>query len=173
MRRALLAACLLLVSPCCVPLPPGEGFQSCDMYVAGDIDSRLAPSGLRREDLNAAVLRALNAATFTTDPRLNDQTENCRMLMGYRVYTKATASWVRDIDGLRVAGETSCVFRMITVGTPKDNKWEWSALVHEIFHVMQGCSGTLPADDPKDAPGHENWTRDGIYRAIDASMVLP
>lgn len=173
MRRALLGACLLALSPCCVPLPPGEGFQSCDMRVAGDIDSRFAQSGLSREDLNAAVTRALNAATFTTDIRLGDTTENCRMLMGYRVYTKSTPNWIRPSDKLRVGGETSCSQRMITVGTPMIGDWKHSSLVHEIFHAFQGCYGTLPADQTNDQPGHENWYRDGIYRAIDASMETP
>lgn len=170
MRSALLTACAVFFARC-APLPPGEGFQSCDMYVAGDIDSRFAKSGLTREELNAAVNRALNAATFTTDIRLMDTVENCSRMRAFRVYTKATPNWVRPIDGLRVSGETDCVTRMITVGTPRNQGWVYSSLVHEIFHVMQECEGTPPADDPKANRGHENWIRDGIYNAIDASMI--
>lgn len=165
MRRALLSACFLLLADCAGV--SAEGFYSCDAVRAGDIDSRFTPSQLWQPAVEDAVQRALNAATFTTDIRLHDTLENCRKLIGLRIYTKSEPSWIRDADGLRVSGEASCLLNMVTIGTPSDGDFRDSALVHELFHIMQGCEGTPPADDPTFAPGHENWSRDGIFNAID------
>lgn len=167
MRRAILSACLLLISSCASV--SAEGFYSCDAVRAGDIDSRFTPSRLWQPAVIDAVRRALDAATFTTDYRLHDTLENCRKLIGLRIYTKSTPNWIRDSDGLRVSGEANCQLNMVTIGTPEDGDFHDSALVHELFHVMQGCEGTPPADDPAYAPGHENWIRDGIFNAIDAA----
>lgn len=173
MRTALMSACMLLVS--CAAIPPGEGFQSCDMVAAGDFKDRLATSGLHREDVNRAVRVALDAATLTTDPRLSDTTENCRMLMGFRIYTMPDEDFVYPYDGKTwVGGYTVCLFKYIVVGTPRAPRtWANSAAVHEIFHAMQGCEGLPPADTGVPSTGHENWFRDGIFNAIDWAKVQP
>lgn len=170
MRRTLLAACLALTG--CAGTVPPEGFYSCDVVPAGDYDSRFAPSGLRQEHVNRAVKAALDGATFATDIRLHDQTENCRKLQGYRVYTKATFAY--DLTGQMANGHSVCLLKYIVVGTPEPLDWRASALVHELFHAMQECVGTPPADPGfEQYPGHENWVRDGILRAIDYEATQP
>jgi hypothetical protein len=166
--KRLLAACVLFGS--CASVPPGEGFHSCDATAAGDFDSRIATSGLTRDDVNRGVRAALNAATFTTDPNLNDQTENCRALMGYRIYTRPSAY---TQDGQLVAGHTQCFGKYIVVATPEmGGSWRESALVHELMHAMQHCTATPPMD-PGMTYGHDNWIRHGIYPAVDAARTEP
>ena len=159
MRRALLAAALLWQG--CAGIPPGqEGFLSCDMLAAGDFEDRLAPSGLRQEDVNRAVRVALDAATFTTDLDLHDTTTNCRRLVGYRVYTMPTENFQHVQTKTQVSGYTVCAWKHIVVGTPhtgtKPGEWRDSALVHEIFHAMQECTATPPEDEGVPAPFHDN-----------------
>lgn len=171
--KALMSACLLFLG--CAGIPPGEGFQSCDAIVAGDYEDRFAKSGLTRTDVNRGVRVALDAATFTTDIRLGDTLENCRKLYGYRVYTMPVQDFLAPWDKKTyIAGFTNCRLKLIVVGTPKSPfTWADSALVHEIFHAFQECEGTPPQDPNPPAEHHENWSRDGIFNAIDWARTQP
>lgn len=173
---ALFWACLavLWVLSSCAAIPPGEGFQSCDMVAAGDYDDRLAPSGLTREVVNRGVRAALDAATFTTDPRLSDTVENCRKMMGWRAYSKAKQDFLAPWDNkTMISGFSACTGKYMVVGTPTEGDWRDSSLVHELFHVMQECEGTPPEDKGSPSPHHQNWIRDGIFNAIDAQRNTP
>ena len=168
MRRALLGACLTFAG--CAAIHP-DGTSNCLISVAGDVDDRLAISPLTQVELDKQVNKALDAATFTTDWRLNDPLTNCSALVGYRVYTKRTGNWLRP-DGLRISGETSCWSKMITVGSGGPKDWNYSAIVHELFHAMQHCESPPPTDPGYD-DDHSNWYRDGIFSAIDYERSQP
>ena len=127
-----------------------------------------ASTALDRDTLDRAVNAALDAATFTTDFRLMDQTENCKALDGLRVFTVQEPSFTLS-TGRVVNGVSDCLGHYVLVGTPTDGApWSHSALVHEFLHAMQQCSPPLPIDDRLDAD-HANWKRDHFYDAIDRS----
>lgn len=174
MRRALLGACLFWLG--CAGVNP-DGTSNCAIIVAGDIDSRFAPSKLDQHTLNQLVNKALDAASLTADWRLNDQTANCQAMVGFRVYTKATWNYsIKLHDGrdgplkdTMVSGHTHCTLKYLVVGTPeRDGRvwWNESSLVHELFHVMQGCESPGPIDKGEDFQ-HSNWARDGLNAAIE------
>lgn len=162
----------LMILSGCAAIQPLTG--DCGIVPGGDIDDRLGISTLTQDQINTAVSRAIDGASFTTDFRLGDQTENCRKLVGYKVYTKKT--YVFKSVGVRVTGITECWNKIIVVGTPADSNFvQHSALIHEIFHAMQSCV----TPDPVDVTGygadqdHKNWVRDNIYWAIDYETDVP
>ncbi|MDP2270914.1 MAG: hypothetical protein Q8K32_09300 [Archangium sp.] len=126
----------------------------CGIDVGGDRDDPNAPSSLTAAALQSAVRRALDGATFTTDPHLSDSAENCKAMEGFTVYTRAAPSFIDD--GEEVFGATRCWNFEVIMGTPESGDWGQSGLVHELFHVMQRCT----------PPRHENWERDGIFLGI-------
>ena len=135
----------------------------CGIDVGGDRDNPATASTLTPDLLQRAVRRALNGATFTTDPRLSDPVENCRAMEGFTVYTKQAPTFVDD--GEEIFGVTRCWKSEIIVGTPESGSWQFSGLVHELFHVMQRCRTPLPIDSGRDAH-HSNWDRDLIFYGI-------
>jgi hypothetical protein len=161
-------ALLLLVS--CSGVQPTID-RACNVRAAGDWDDRFAPSNLTQSDVAAAVGRAIDAATLTTDIKLADQTENCRNLGGLNVYTKRQA--VFDLWGVKVAGFTNCGLGIIVVSTPETGDFiHHGALIHELMHALQCCESTKPVD-PLTDDQHANWARDGIYSAIDYERSRP
>lgn len=174
---AIVVAMLFATTFCgCAGVPPGNpGFNSCDVVVAGDYKDRFAPSRLTQKDVERGVRVTLDAATLTTDYRLNDQTENCRMLVGYKVYTMPTLDFLLPQDGKTwVSGFTLCSSRLIVVGTPATGvDWRESSLVHEFFHALQGCVGLPPEDPGLPSKFHDNWIRDRIFDAIDWAERQP
>jgi hypothetical protein len=93
--------------------------------------------------------------------------DNCRSLVGYKVFTKSVFSWP-DPEGrdFKVAGITYCWAKTIVVGTPATGNWNKSALVHEFFHAMQNCKADFPPDIGTDE-SHAGWYRYGIFEAIE------
>lgn len=163
MRTAIL---LLALAGCAGTLPPPDG--SCGVWSGGQYTNRLGANELPQPVLEKAVRLALDGASLTTDFRLMDQTENCRMLNGYTVYTRP-GPWQ---DGkYNVLGTTTCWAKVIQVAVPASGNWAHSALIHELFHAMQDCKATPPLD-PGATEFHENWVRDGIYTAIDFERGL-
>lgn len=183
MRRALLSACLLLTTHCATISPDGK--SNCGITPAGDFDDRFGKSTLDQDTLNHLVDQALDAATFTTDWRFNDQLGNCQKLWGWRVYTKPFWNYTIKtsdtptgplVDTL-VSGHTMCSQKLIVVGTPNitfegHTVWRASSVVHEIFHALQDCASPQPIDSGTDYY-HSNWVRDGIYNAIEYEKGQP
>jgi hypothetical protein len=164
---------LVLLASCAGSLPPPSG--SCGVMAAGNFEQRFKSDGLTDEIVEDMVKRALNGTTFTTDWRLSDQTENCRMLQGYNVYTRPPGAFTITMsDGrpLSVTGYTTCWQKLIVVAAPGNGVWRQSALIHELFHAMQNCKAPRPVDIGGD-PDHSNWARDNIYWSIDAEMDRP
>ena len=164
---------LLCLTACAGTLPPPSG--SCGVRAAGNIDSRFTSDGLTDEIVEDMVERALDGTTFTTDFRLNDQTENCRNLQGYNVYTKPPGAFqlLTSKGAIEwVLGYTTCWQKLIVVSAPENKMWRRSALVHELIHAIQKCEAPRPVD-PDGDPDHANWHRDNIYGAIDYEMSLP
>jgi hypothetical protein len=122
-----------------------------------------APGPLTDDDLQSQVRRALDGATFTTDPTLVDRTANCRAMEGFTVAVVSTPSFIDEGD--EVFGVTRCWQKSMRIGTPPSGSWETSSLAHELFHVMQRCSTPQPIDEGEDAH-HSNWKRDLIYFGI-------
>ena len=137
---------------------------NCGISVAGDYDDRFGESWLTPELLQVGVDKAIAATASTTDYTLMDQTENCKAMQGYNVYTKKTVYF--ENFGRRVAGFTNCFTKIIVINTPEVLRVENSPLVHELFHVMQRCSARPPVDKGLDED-HANWYRDGIVWAIE------
>ena len=167
-------AILLLLASCAGVLP----VNTCNITIAGDFDDRFAATWLTPKLLQEGVDRALDAASTTTDFRLNDQISNCEVLSGYRVYTKSEGMW---IDGSRthadgspqwVAGQTYCWQKLIIISTPLFPTLHWSSLVHELIHAMQHCESVLPVDSGSDE-AHANWYRDEIYQSLERVNVNP
>lgn len=129
--------------------------------LGGDYADRLARSTLTLKTLDDSVARAVSVAEGL--PGL----ERGR-LNGFAVYTDAHETFFSN--GVRVGGWCSCRARVIVVGTPGDGVWARSALVHELFHAMQGCDAPLPVDDGLDAD-HANWHRDGLFAALESAEV--
>lgn len=165
MRLAFFA--LLLLSSCAGVLPNSN---TCGLRLGGDYDNRFGKSTLTLEQLQRDVDKALDATTFTTDFGLLSQTDNCAAMSGYVVYTKPEPSFVSW--GRNVAGTTDCFTKIIVIATPEFGVWRRSALVHELFHVMQHCEARKPIDDGADAD-HANWLRDNIYHVIDEAEETP
>lgn len=176
-------ACWLIVVIClcnmafcgCAGIPPGSpGFNSCDAVAAGTYEELGRASTLTQTDVERGVKVTLDAATLTTDVNLHDQTENCRRLIGYRIYTVPEENFIYPYDGKTlVSGFTVCRYKYIVVGTPKVGGFRKSSLVHELFHALQACEAPPPNDNGTPSPGHENWVRDGIYNAIDWAEKQP
>jgi hypothetical protein len=126
------------------------------------------------------LARTFDAASTVTDWRFNDMTENCTMLVGYHITINPEFSWpdpwnrINPNTGERmnISGITDCISRVIEVGTPKNNDWRYSSIVHELFHAIQKCDAPLPSDRPEDDM-HANWVRDNIYQSIDRVNTLP
>lgn len=144
--------------------------QNCGITVAGDIDDRFGKSFLTQKDLNRAVEKALDGASLAKDKRFLLAQQNCRAMVPYRVYTRSRRSW-RSGDHF-VAGQTYCDLGYIVIGTPADNDFRHSALIHELFHVMQNCRAFLPVDFGLDE-WHANWGRDDIYKSIEYENGRP
>lgn len=152
------AALLALVASCGGPIS-----------VAGDHLDPSAPSTLTQADLDRVVALAIKLGNGTSDSRLHDVDPS--VLDGYRVHTMPVHVWTLD-DGRKVSGWTSCPTRTIVIGTPPSGVWEYSSLVHELFHAIEGCPRTVPVDEGCDEH-HGNWVRDGLYAATRAAWVLP
>ncbi len=168
-----LALLLLCLTACAGTLPPPSG--SCGVRAAGNIDDRLKDDGLKDSDVEDMVQRALDATTFTTDFRLNDQTENCKALQGFNVYTKPPGAFrtiTSDGKNTWVLGYTICWQKLIVVAAPENKLWRRSALIHELIHAIQKCEAPRPTDEGGD-PDHANWGRDNIFWSIDYEMGLP
>ena len=163
------ATVLILFSSCAGT--SSIGFKSnCGIMLAGDIQDRFGDSWLTVQDLQQATFSAIRQASLVTDFVFMDQTENCRSMQGYRVYTHAGQLF--DLDGRTVYAYTNCQLKMMVIGTPKDGNWKNSSIVHEMYHVMQECHAKMPVDehrflDERDNQDHANWKRDGIWQAID------
>ena len=175
-----MGACLTFAG--CAAIRP-DGQANCLVAAAGDFDNRFDPPTLFQPTLDHLVDRALDAASLTTDFRLNDQLENCRKLVGFRVYTKPTWNFMVNLkdskDGITkvtsVSGYTECWGKYIVVGTPLRagrTWWSESSVVHELFHAMQHCESPPPTDPGYD-DDHSNWYRDGIFSAIDYERSQP
>jgi hypothetical protein len=135
----------------------------CGIQVGGDRVDSSAVSSLTQADLDSAVRRALDGATYTTDPRLADGAENCRAMEGFTVFTRSTPTFTDEAE--EDFGVTRCWASEVVVGTPESGSWELSGLVHELFHVMQRCSTPMPIDVGRDSH-HSNWDRDRIIFGI-------
>ncbi len=120
-----------------------------------------ANSTLTHEVLEQALAAAIEAGSWTTDPRLHHQDGHA--LDGYTIFSEETFSFT--LGDRQVLGWTTCATRTMVIGTPANEDWSNSALVHEIFHVMQNCQDTHPVDENADA-AHGNWWRDSIYHSI-------
>jgi len=162
MKQLVIVALLLTLASC------GAHYNgtTCGITVAGDYDDRFAPSWLTNEKLQRVVDKAIEATSLTTDYVLMDQTENCKAMQGYSVYTKDTVYW--ESYGRRVAGTTNCWTKIVIVNTPTDGNETMTSLVHELFHVMQKCNARAPIDKGLDED-HANWYRDGILWAIEGT----
>ena len=63
------------------------------MTLAGDYEDRFGKSFLNDKMLEDAMDHAIQSASLITDFRFNDQTENCKSMVGYRVYTHKTGQF--------------------------------------------------------------------------------
>lgn len=124
------------------------------------------PSTLTEETLDRAISAAIEAGDWTTDPRLHGHDEHT--FDGYTIYTRDTFAF--EHYGRAVLGWCQCATRTMVIGTPASGHWANSALVHEMFHVMQGCQDVHPVDANADT-SHGNWWRDGIYSAAASSRA--
>ena len=122
-------------------------------------------AGLTPETLSNRLGAFLDAMTLTTEPRFLDVTEVCQRLVGYRVYTREENHWI-DPWGRSIAGYTSCINKVIMVGSPALGDWRRSSLVHEMFHAAQLCSPEKPPVDEGTDEDHADWFRKGIFDAI-------
>lgn len=154
MRFLLLA---LVVTGCAPPV-----VSQCGVELAGD-------GTLTEPELASAIRRALNGATFTTDPALQDPAANCKAMNGLVVRTRPTHKFLDE--GEEVFGATRCWAREVIVGTPESGSWQFSALTHELFHVMQRCETPGAIDEGQDA-NHANWVRDGLLPAIERGLEV-
>lgn len=162
--RALVPA-LLALSGCSIIGHPLTQ-NSCHLNAAGDWDSRFSASWLGAEQLQEAVDATLDSLHLTTDPRLQDVDKACSRMAGWNVFTVNAEQW--GSWGVQVQGTASCQFRVIKIHTPASHRWEETALVHELFHVMQGCDALGAIDSGADSD-HANWTSAGIYSAVDTA----
>ncbi len=121
--------------------------------IAGD-------NGLTASELQEVESRLLESLKGSVD-----SAQACSALNGVVVLTKATASF-RHPDGDTVTGYANCRERTVTVGTPVSGQWRHGALAHELMHVVQDCAAVQPVDPGLDVD-HANWTRDGLWTAID------
>lgn len=158
LRRAALLAVLPVLAVSC-----GE------VALGGDYDDPAHQvSTLTHEDLDRVLALAIELGNGTSDSRLHGRDPS--VLNGWTVYTMSTHVWTLD-DGRKVSGWASCPTREMVIGTPPSGVWENSSLVHELFHVFQGCHGSAVVD-PECDESHGNWARDGLFRAIIAGRVL-
>lgn len=150
----------LLIS-CCAHIPRTQ--DNCGLRLEDK-------SWLTSSSLLEAVSQAIYKATQTTDNRLQDAAENCSAMRGYVVKVRPQVTWEMEAGKnfvVSVSGVTYCMSRLVEIGQPTDmaRGWRATALVHELFHVMQNCSSPGPSDIDQDED-HANWTRDGIKDAI-------
>lgn len=164
-------ALLLCTLTACVGVPPGKpGGNNCGIRMGGDATGH-GQGTMFESQLSELVDAALDAATLTTDFRFLDQIENCQAMVGYTLFTMPTPDWQSPwYPNFRVAGLTSCVSRIIVVGTPASGDWRDGATVHELFHVMQHCDAPHPNDIGNDSD-HSNWYRDGVFDAIERART--
>lgn len=148
--------------------------NDCGLVADGTTEDPHALSWVDEDVLNKATFRALNVAENSSDLALQDRRRNCEMLEGVRIVidpaTKFHTPWY-DFD---VAGIAYCFSpsRFVVVSTPFYHDWRESSLIHELLHVMQGCSSPPPTD-PGLLPMHSNWDRDGINSGIESAARLP
>ncbi|UOF79743.1 hypothetical protein [Caudoviricetes sp.] len=164
----------LLMFMSCAGVPPGRP-QSNDCGIR--IVEGANRAKLMGETLAERLGRMLDVMTLTTDYRLMEPLDVCQKMVGYRIYTREENNWQDPYgrtngDGhpLTVAGLTSCINKTIEIGAPPLGDWNKSSLVHELFHVAQGCEALQPATGGKDAD-HANWSRDGIDDAIEKAYA--
>lgn len=157
----------------CAGIPPNRpNANNCGLVMAGDFDGN-GEGTLTKAILDDRLDAALSSIVFVTDPEIFDIMEQCQKLVGYRIYTKPTRGFTIPNKPYLISGATWCWNKTIVVGTPDNNDWTKSSIVHEIYHVWQNCnSGDGPPDRLNDTD-HANWERYGIYEAIEIARNLP
>lgn len=155
----------LMILSSCVAIPPSHpGTNNCGMSIGRDFDS-FNESWLEDWQLQDRLDAALDVAARSTDFRLSDMMENCRALVGYKVYTKEGTRW-ENVAGKMVMGECHCAGKFIIISRSISGDYRDTSLVHEIIHAMQKCAPLEPLDEGQDK-FHSNWIRDGIYENIE------
>lgn len=162
MARYAVLLCLV-ISASCAPSP--QCITSCGLEITGTFDCE----GVQGRE---------NAAINTLGPVLDlNPGEVCGLFSGWRVDVLngkldqsvreaappvATNGSFIDPSGRTVAGLTYCDQRKVEVAW-NEAGWRSTATVHELVHVMDGCS----------TPNHWGWTEHGIFEAIDAANGAP
>lgn len=148
--------------------------NNCGLVADGTTSDPNETSWVTEDVLNKATFRALNVAESSTDQGLQDRKRNCEKLQGVRIVTNPEYAFKTAWYDFKVAGITYCfsLSRYVVVGTPYSHDWRKSSLIHELIHVMQGCSSPPPTD-PGLLPMHSNWDRDGINSGVEAAARLP
>jgi hypothetical protein len=77
------------------------------------------------------------------------------------MYIIEAPNWIDDI-GRDVVGLTDCAGLKITIGNDEPLR---SSYTHETAHAVQRCLGLGPYNGVE-MDGHENWERDGVYKAV-------
>lgn len=158
----------------CAGVPPGKPQSNdCGLTIVEGGNK----AGLTGEILSQRLGVMLDVMTLTTDYRFNEPLDVCQRMVGFRIYTKEENNWpdpygrkYPDGHTLMVAGLTSCINKTIEIGSPPLGDWNKTSLVHELFHVAQGCAALLPATGGMD-DDHANWSRDGINDAIEKAYT--
>ena len=173
--KSLLITLTLLAGACGhVPVTIDPLETDCGLINDGSAEVLFGPTWVTQKILSRATALALDAATFTTDKRLNDQLGNCATMLGYKVRAHPSAGWSVPFYDYRVSGLTFCPEGFIEIDTPESGRWRDSSLVHELFHVMQGCDAEPynGIDKGMDA-NHANWIRTGILKAVNDAQKEP
>lgn len=140
MRAAILAA--LVALSCCIGCTPPRAISPC---------------GLRLYGANWLSAETLAIAESVTLAHLGKVIpgDSCAKLKGFEVYALSGGAWDSQTqEGEQVVdGLANCQTRRLELAqTP--GPWQYSALAHELAHVLTDCNG------------HAGWTEQGISQAL-------
>ena len=154
-----LALCLALCA-CSGRAYSPDDWTRCGAVAAGDFATKEPTwlTGAVLRDAEDALLRALAVHTPISTASA------CAHLSGLRVYSHPLTCW-RDAYERDVCGVALCGEMVAQVGTPIGGDWRFSALAHELAHVVRGCEALGPIDEGMDRM-HADWRRMGINAAL-------
>lgn len=139
MRQILLTAALAFTA-----CAPSRGTTPCGLELTGE------------EWLDISTLSEAERVILAHVGPLADSADACAMLRGYTVAARGPGRWWQDTQEGRVEvdGNTNCVWQRIDIAEWPGDPWQFTALAHEVTHVLTRCNG------------HTGWTERGITQAL-------